>query len=255
MLILISPSKTIDFKGKALTDNYSQPVFVKESEILVNELKKKSARQLANMMKVNPKISQLNFERFQEWSLPFDNFNAQEVIFMFKGEVYNGLKAESLSKDDLVHAQNVLRILSGLYGILKPFDLIKPYRLEMGVKWRTRKWKSLYHFWGSKISEYVENEITNSDTRILVNLASKEYFDAIDLKSIKCRVITPTFKDFHNGTYKFMTVYGKKARGLMARFIIQKQIAEPEEMKLFDEEGYYYNENLSNGDNWVFTRG
>ena len=255
MLILISPSKTIDFKGKALTDNYSQPVFVKESEILVNELKKKSARQLANMMKVNPKISQLNFERFQEWSLPFDDLNAQEVIFMFKGEVYNGLKAESLSKDDLVHAQNVLRILSGLYGILKPFDLIKPYRLEMGVKWRTRKWKNLYHFWGSKLTEYVENEITNSDTRILVNLASKEYFDAIDLKSIKCRVITPTFKDFHNGTYKFMTVYGKKARGLMARFIIQKQIAEPEEMKLFDEEGYYYNENLSNGDNWVFTRG
>ena len=174
---------------------------------------------------------------------------------MFKGEVYNGLQAETFSGAELNYSQKVLRILSGLYGILRPLDLIQPYRLEMGVKWNTRKWKSLSKFWDQKITDNVKGEIEHTENPLLVNLASREYFDVINTSRLQCRMITPIFKEYHNGAYLFMTAYGKKARGLMARYIIQKQITNPDEMKLFDEDGYYFNDNLSEGDNWVFTRG
>ena len=255
MLILISPAKTLDFKGKAITKDYTLPQFLPESEELVKLLKKKSARQIAQMMKINPKLAQLNYERFQEWHLPFSDKNAQESLLMFKGEVYNGLQAETFSGAELNYSQKVLRILSGLYGILRPLDLIQPYRLEMGVKWNTRKWKSLSKFWDQKITDNVKGEIEHTENPLLVNLASREYFDVINTSRLQCRMITPIFKEYHNGAYVFMTAYGKKARGLMARYIIQKQITNPDEMKLFDEDGYYFNDNLSEGDNWVFTRG
>jgi cytoplasmic iron level regulating protein YaaA (DUF328/UPF0246 family) len=255
MFILISPSKTLDFSGTAKTDFHTLPDFMAESETLVEELKKKSLKSLASLMNINPKLAQLNYERYQEWYVPFSSSNAQEALLTFTGEVYNGLKAESLSRDDLLFAQEKLRILSGLYGFLKPLDLIQPYRLEMGTRWKTRKWKNLYQFWGDKLTLALNNQMQDQKDNVLVNLASNEYFEAINIDKLSCRIITPVFKDYHNGTYKFMTVYGKKARGMMARFIIQKQLDDPETMKLFDDEGYYFNDHLSDGDHWVFTRG
>ncbi len=255
MLILLSPSKTLDFHGKAATSHFTLPDFLPESETLVEGLRKKSVKQLASMMKINPKLAQLNFERYQEWHVPFSPKNAQESLFMFKGEVYNGLKADSLSEDDLLFAQKKLRILSGLYGLLKPLDLIQPYRLEMGTKWKTRSWKTLYDFWGDKITENILRQLGEEKDNLLVNLASNEYFEAVKPEKLSCRIITPTFKDYHNGSYKFMTAYGKKARGMMARFIIRKRISKAENLKLFEEDGYYYNDQLSEGDHWVFTRG
>ncbi|MCB2220022.1 MAG: peroxide stress protein YaaA [Bacteroidetes bacterium] len=255
MFILISPSKTLDFGGTAKTDFYTLPDFLAESETLVGELKRKSVKSLASMMNINPKLTQLNYERYQEWYVPFGSANAQEAVLTFKGEVYNGLKAESLSEKDLHFAQKKLRILSGLYGLLKPMDLIQPYRLEMGIKWKTRKWKNLYEFWGDQLTDALNKQMQDQHDKVLVNLSSNEYFEAIDAEKLSCRIITPVFKDFHNGVYKFMTAYGKKARGMMARYIIQQQIDEPDALKLFDDEGYYFNDTLSKGDNWVFTRG
>ncbi len=252
MLTILSPAKTLNLDKQELVLEYTLPVFIEESERLAIELKKYSVKKLSALMKINSKLAQLNFERYQEWNPHFNTDNAKQAILSFRGDVYNGLGAETFSQDDLEFAQQNLAILSGLYGLLKPLDLMQPYRLEMGTPFKTRKWKNLYDFWDDKITILV-NEMLDSD--VLINLASNEYYKVINEKLLDGTIITPTFKENRNGTYKFVHIFGKKARGLMTRFIIQNKITNPNEIKLFDLEGYYYNDRLSTELDWVFTRG
>lgn len=252
MIILLSPAKSIDVDRKVNSDDKTTPVFIAEAQGLVNKLKSFSPKKLAGMMSLSPQLADLNAERFQNWKVNGINQNECTVaIAAFTGEVYRGLDATSLSKKELDIAQKELRILSGLYGLLKPLDIIYPYRLEMGTSWAvTPTKKNLYAFWGKKIAEQLNED--NSD--VIVNLASNEYFKAVDKKTIKGRIITPVFKEFSNGQYKVVMVYAKKARGLMARYIIQNNIKDPELIKGFNTEGYQFDSNLSKGDEWVFTR-
>lgn len=252
MLTILSPAKTLNLDKQELVSEYTLPVFIKDSERLVTVLKKYSVKKLSELMKINSKLAQLNYERYQEWNPHFNTENAKQALLSFKGDVFTGIGAETFSKEDFNFAQQNLAILSGLYGLLKPLDLMQAYRLEMGTPLKTRKWKNLYDFWGDKISILV-NEMLEGD--VLINLASNEYYKAINKDLLKGSIITPTFKENRNGTYKFVHIFGKKARGLMTRFIIQNKITDPNEIKLFDLEGYYYNDRLSTEFEWVFTRG
>ena len=255
MLILLSPAKTLDFDVPDLQNPSTLPEFLDEAQFLVDNLKKYNPSELQQLMRINPKLADLNAKRYMDWHLPFTEGNAKPALLVFKGEVYTGLKAEELNADDLHFSQNHLRILSGLYGVLRPLDLIQPYRLEMGTKLKTLKGKDLYQFWGNKITESINRALKETGQNIIVNLASNEYFNSIDKAKLDADIITPTFKDFSNGQYKFLTVYGKRARGMMTRFIIRNRIVEADSLKLFDEDGYYYNDKMSIGKNLVFTRG
>jgi cytoplasmic iron level regulating protein YaaA (DUF328/UPF0246 family) len=255
MLIIISPAKTLDTEKQSITEKYSQPQFQEDAKILIGELQKMSPNRLSKLMKISPKLADLNWTRFQEWELPFTPENAKQAILCFKGDVYNGLDVSSLHPDDIDFTQEHLRILSGLYGLLRPLDLIQAYRLEMGIPLKSGKRKNLYEFWGDRITDTINKTLDKGNMKYLVNLASKEYYKAMDPKKINAQIITPIFKEYKNGQYKFMSVFGKKARGLMTRFIIQNKLTDPEQMKLFDLGGYYYNENLSMDTEWVFTRG
>jgi hypothetical protein len=255
MLILLSPSKTLDFDIPAKAIHPTQPEFLDEAQLLVDKLKKYSPAKLQDLMRINPKLADLNAKRYMDWHQPFTEENARQALLVFKGEVFTGLNAEDLSKEDFEFSQYHLRMLSGLYGVLRPLDLIQPYRLEIGTKLNTRKGKDLYQFWGNKITNSINAALKESGQNVIINLASNEYFNSIDKKKLDAEVYTPTFKDYKNGTYKFLTVYGKRARGMMARFIIKNKITDVEQIKLFDEDGYYYNDNLSEGRNWIFTRG
>ena len=252
MLTILSPAKTLNLDAQELVSEYTIPIFIDDSERLAMELKKYSVKRLAELMKINSKLAQLNYERYQSWGQPFIPSNAKQAILTFKGEVYNGLGANTFSLEDFDFAQQNLIMLSGLYGVLKSLDLMQPYRLEMGTQLKTRKWKNLYDFWGDKITEAI-NQMLDND--VMINLASNEYFKAINQDLLIGKIITPVFKENRNGTYKFVHIFGKKARGLMARFIIRNKITDPEQIKLFDLEGYYYNDRLSKQDEWVFTRG
>ena len=255
MLIIVSPSKTLDFTFTPKTQYFTQPQFIKETEQLVKVLEKFSPSDLQTLMNINFKLSDLNVKRFFDWHLPFTPENAKPAVLAFKGEVYNGLKANEFEEADLLYAQDNLLILSGLYGALRPLDLIMPYRLEMGTKLTTRKGSDLYAFWGDKITKNVNQAIEENQHKYLINLASAEYSGVLDTTKIKCRIVTPFFKDFSNGEYRFLTVYGKKARGTMARFIIKNRLEDVESLKLFDEDGYNFNHLMSTENNWVFTRG
>ncbi|MFP4471928.1 MAG: YaaA family protein, partial [Bacteroidales bacterium] len=178
-----------------------------------------------------------------------------QALLVFKGEVFNGLKADSLTEDDLLYAQDHLRILSGFYGVLRPLDLMQPYRLEIGTNLKNKRGKNLYEFWGDKITKAIGEALDASGSRVLINLASNEYFKSIDTKKLDAEIITPAFKDSKDGTYKFITLYGKNARGMMTRFILKNRPEDAESLKLFDEDGYFYNEQLSKENKWVFTRG
>lgn len=229
------------------------PIFLKESEGLVKKLSKFSSGKIGKMMHLSKDLSDLNHDRYQTWEAVTEmNDKSAMAAAAFNGEVYRGLDAPSFTEKELDVAQERIRILSGLYGILKPMDVIYPYRLEMGTKWAVTPAKTnLYKFWGTKIAD-VLNEETNGEE--IINLASNEYFKAVDKKALKSRVITPTFKDFKNGEYKTIMVFAKKARGSMARYIVKNNITSSEEVKNFDVDGYRFDENLSEGDNWVFTR-
>lgn len=252
MLTVLSPAKTLDFESKAKTKKYSEPDFLDEAEYLVKKLRKKSSRQLQNLMDISPDLADLNHERFQRWNRPFSLENAKQSIFAFTGDVYQGFEVDRLDSKDLDFAQNHIRILSGLYGILKPLDLMQPYRLEMGTSLKvTDKKDSLYKFWSDLIAKKINQD--NNDG-ILINLASQEYFKAVDKKALKARVITPEFRDYKNGKYKVIAFFAKKARGAMARFIVQNRIDKPEELQAFDEMDYVFNPDLSSGDSPVFTR-
>jgi uncharacterized protein len=255
MLIVISPAKNVDFKPQNILKEYTLPQFTEKSEILVNELRKFSASDLAELFTVNRKIADLNFERYVKWHLPFTPENAKQAILAFNGEVYNGLKAKTLPISDLKYAQNHLRMLSGLYGVLRPFDLIQPYRLEMGIKLPTPNKKDLYQFWADTITSTINLALKDSGgEQILVNLASNEYVSSINRKKLEGKVLSIEFKEEKHDHYKTIVVYTKKARGMMSRFIIQNRIENAEDIKGFDNEGYMFNPRLSKEWNWVFTR-
>jgi hypothetical protein len=256
MIVLLSPAKSIDSSKIDRKEPMTQPPFLEESALLANAMKKYSPGKLSKLMKINADLAQLNAQRYQEWSIPFTESNSKAALFSFRGDVFLGLDASSLNEEAVQFAQEHLRILSGLYGILRPLDLMQPYRLEMGLPLKFRRKKNLYHFWGDKLAKFVDEEAElQANPPVIVNLASEEYFSAVGPHLKKSTVIKPIFKENKNGAYRFVHVFGKKARGLMTRFILENKITEPEQMKLFDSEGYYYNDRLSEGNEWVFTRG
>lgn len=255
MLIVISPAKTLDYATPPVTDAATQPAFLDQSEALIRVLRNYSALEIAELMKLSIKLAELNFERYQGWERPFTPDNAKQAALAMKGEVYTGLDAESFSAADFDFAQRRLRILSGLYGVLRPLDLMFPYRLEMGTKLKTDAGDNLYQFWGDRITEELNRLLAEQPKPVLVNLASAEYFKAVRPKALNAEIVTPQFKDRKGDVYKMIGFYAKKARGLMSRFAIQNRIEDPEALKTFDLEGYRYNPGLSKGADWVFTRG
>ena len=250
MHILISPAKTLSMDSTNVVANYSLPPFQKQSKELISHLKKLKATDIQNLMTVSSKIAELNAERFDSWTLPFDLSNAKQAIFAFKGDVYTGLDADTLSTAEIEFAQNKVSILSGLYGLLKPLDLMQAYRLEMGTKLATKKGKNLYEFW----TTHITNELNTREQDLIINLASNEYFKAIDNKILKANVITPVFKDEKNGVLKVISFFVKKARGMMVRFIVQNHMSDVNELKSFNSGGYAFSEALSTDKEWVFTR-
>ena len=254
MKIVISPAKTLDFETAPVTEQFSQPDWLDDSQQLIDELKHLSQADIATLMKLSDKLAALNMARFGSWSTPFTRDNAKQALLAFKGDVYTGLDAEAFSEQDFTFAQQHLRILSGLYGLLKPLDLIQPYRLEMGTKFANQRGKDLYQFWGNKLTEALNQEFAEQPEPVLINLASNEYFKAVKAKELQARIITPVFKDWKNGQYKMISFYAKKARGLMSAYIIKNQLTEPEQLKEFDLDGYYFSEEQSKGDQWCFLR-
>jgi len=255
MLIVISPSKIVDFKPQSIVKEFTTPAFLDKSEILIEALRKLSPKQIQELMLVNASIAELNFKRYGEWHQPFTPENAKQAILAFKGEVYNGLKAWTFRNQDFPYAQNHLRILSGLYGLVRPLDLIQPYRLEMGIKLKSSVAENIYRFWGDSITLSLNKQLKTTKKPLLVNLASAEYFKVIDTKLLVSPVLNIEFLDTKNDKYQPIVVYIKKARGMMARYIIQNQLTDANDLKGFDEEGYIYNPRLSGETNWVFTRG
>ncbi len=254
MLIVVSPAKTLDYESPLPTSDYSCPELLEHSEQLIQRLRDLSVLDLAELMHISKKIAELNFERNHAWHLPFTPENARQAMFAFKGDVYTGLDAYSLDADGVAFAQDHLRMLSGLYGVLRPLDLMQPYRLEMGTRLTTARGKNLYEFWGNIITDKLNEQLPASGSDVLVNLASNEYFKAVQPKRFAGRIVTPQFKEYKNGQYKILGVYAKRARGLMSRFIIDNRIDDPLDLQAFDREGYAFNPAMSDGDNWVFTR-
>ncbi len=254
MHIIISPAKALDYDTPAPKVNTSETRLTIETQVLAKILKGYSPEQLESLMKISSKLSQLNYHRFQLWDYPFDAAQTKEALWAFNGEVFNGIQAKTFSEKDNVFAQDHLRILSGFYGLLRPMDAILPYRLEMGTKLENSQGKNLYEFWGDKITSLLKQDMNELGSEVLINLASNEYFKSINKKTLGKRIISPIFKDAKNGQYKVISIYAKKARGLMTRFIIQNQITNPEDLIGFDAEGYYYHEGLSKKDQPVFVR-
>lgn len=254
MITIISPSKTQDFTSNGQPIKYSQPQFLDQSERLVKELRKKKTPGIRRLMDVSEKIAELNYERYQQFKTPFSPEDAKQALFAFKGDVYTSIDTLNYQEKELEFAQNHLRILSGLYGVLRPLDLIQPYRLEMKIKLKNPRGKDLYTFWGSRLSEALNKDFDYQKKRILINLASNEYFKALDKKKLKADIITPVFKEYKNGKYSIIAIFAKKARGMMTDFIIKNKFEEAEELKTFNQEGYEYSEQLSKDNEWVFIR-
>ena len=253
MLMVISPAKTLDYDSPLATEQYSQPDFLDDACELVDQLKTLEPHQISNLMSISDKLGQLNAERFQQWKTPFTPDNARQAILAFKGDVYTGLNAENFSEQEFEFAQKHLRMLSGLYGVLKPLDLMQPYRLEMGTRFENTRGKDLYAFWGDRITEEL-NRLLAADDGVLVNLASNEYFKSVRKKELNGRLVTPQFKDWKNGQYKMISFYAKKARGLMCRYAIENGITQADDLKGFNLEGYYFCEEQSDQNNWLFLR-
>ena len=252
MLVVISPAKKLDENcDKNLVTNFTIPFYLEDSKKIIKSLRKYSTDKLSKLMNISEKISLLNYERYIKWSLPFTKKNAHPALLLFQGDVYKGISVSDFKKEDFIYAQKSLRILSGLYGILKPLDLIQPYRLEMGTQIKIGKHNDLYDFWGDEITKAI-NEDKNSD--YLINLASVEYFKSINKEKLNAKLINIIFKEKRNGSYKIIGINAKKARGLMSRYIIKNKISNPMKLKKFKEENYSYNKNLSSDSDWVFTR-
>lgn len=255
MLLVISPAKTLDYKTPPSTTHYSLPAYLDRSQLLIERARKYSAHDLVELMEVSMAIAELNVARFATWHTPFTPQNAKQALLAFKGEVYNGLCAETLDEPALRFAQQHLRILSGLYGLLRPLDLMQPYRLEMGRPIDTALGRNLYEFWGTLLTEGLNAQLKAIHSAFLINLASGEYFKAVKPKLLNGTVITPEFKEKKNGDYKMVGVYAKKARGLMSRFVIDNRTTDPQALQQFEVDGYAFNGKLSTDTTWVFTRG
>ena len=254
MLIVISPAKKLAMDTPAPTSSYTQPVLLEHAQVLIDELLQKDSFDIAELMKLSIKLADLNVSRYQVWHTPFSPDNAKQALWAFRGDVYQGMDADSFSHDDIDFAQAHLRILSGLYGLLRPLDLMQAYRLEMGTKLNNVRGKDLYAFWGNIITEQLNQALQAQGDDILINLASQEYFKSINIKHFKGNIITPVFKEHKNGQYKVIGIYAKRARGLMSRYIIQKQLSTPDELRNFDMDGYRWNAELSDAKQLVFTR-
>lgn len=250
MIVLLSPAKTLDY-SEVPYDTHSKPRLLKESASLVEELQKKSSKDLQDLMKVSVKIADLNVERFHSFKTPFNTKNAKPSILAFKGDVYTGFKADEMTAEDLAFAQDHIRILSGLYGLLRPMDLMQAYRLEMGTKLKNQHGKNLYEFWGDKITELINKD---GKKEPVINLASKEYFHSVKTDQLKGDLYHVNFKEKRNNAYKIIAFNAKKARGMMSRYIVQNRITDPEGMKGFVEDGYFFNADLSSEKDWIFTR-
>lgn len=253
MVLVISPSKTQDFDCRHHAD-YTVPKQLHHSEKLINTLRLFSKNDLAILMKISDKLANLNWQRYRDFKTPFDLTNAKQALLVFKGDVYNGIDSDHYSDEDFSFAQKHLRILSGLYGVLKPMDLIQPYRLEMGTKLATKSGKDLYEFWGRTISDALNKDLEEQKMPLLINLASNEYFKVIQSRFLRAEVLTLSFKENKNGQYKVIGLYAKKARGLMADFVIKNKITNKEDLQKFDRDGYSFRPSLSNDKEWIFCR-
>ena len=259
MLILISPAKTLDFNTPAPIKRFSQPDFLDDTEKLVQQLKQLSPLEISTLMKISDKLAELNSDRFKAWQADYDDTNAKQALLAFQGDVYQGMVVDSYKPEDFDFAQEHLRILSGLYGVLRPLDLIQPYRLEMGTKIAHAKLQdlsvnTLYEFWSDKLTQAINKQLDNLDRKIIINLASKEYFKAVKPKLLEGEIITPVFKDWKKDKYKIISIYAKKARGMMTSYIIKNRLNNIKDLQNFQEAGYEYNPELSNQANPTFTR-
>ncbi len=254
MLIIISPAKTLDYGSPLATKRYTTPDFLDEAEQLVEELRQLTPPEIESLMKISDRLADLTFGRYLNWHTPFSPDNARQSILTFNGAVFTGLAAENFSTQDFTFAQKHLRILSGLYGVLRPLDLMQPYRLEMGTKFANKKGNNLYEFWGEKITDALNAQLKSLKSNTLLNLASNEYYKAVKPKSLQAEVITPEFKEWKNGKYKTITFFTKKARGLMSAWLIQNQITSDDDIVYFDMDGYSYHPAISEPNKPVFTR-
>ena len=254
MFFVLSPAKNLNEKDPSPVSSFTLPDLLPEAEILMQELRQLAPQQIAELMHVSDKIALLNAERNTAWHTPFTPENAKQAVFMFNGDVYEGIAADTLKSEQINYLQQHVRLLSGLYGVLRPLDLMQPYRLEMGTAFANTRGKNLYEFWGDKITDLLNQTLEQADSDVLINLASQEYFKSVNTKKLNARLITPIFKDEKNGKYKIISFYAKRARGLMVRYAAEHGITEPEMLKNFDYEGYSFNEAASNEAEWVFMR-
>lgn len=254
MLMVISPAKTLDYDTPPATPRHTLPEHLDQAQLLIDQLREYSPAQVAELMHLSDKLAALNVARFGSWNADFTPDNAKQALLAFKGDVYTGLNADDFSEHDFDFAQQHLRMLSGLYGVLRPLDLMQPYRLEMGTKLATARGKDLYAFWGERISQWLNEALAAQGDAVLLNLASNEYFGAVKRKALEARVIDVDFKDLKNGQYKIISFYAKKARGLMARYVIKQRISDPALLLQFDYDGYRYSEAHSSTDRLVFLR-
>ncbi len=254
MLIVVSPAKTLDYETPPKTKVSTLPDYLDNSQELITRLRHLSSPDISELMHVSKKIADLNFGRYKSWNKKFTEKNSKQSVLAFKGDVYTGLNADTFNSKDFNFAQKHLRVISGLYGLLRPLDLMQAYRLEMGTKLDTKRGKNLYEFWGPTITEGLNTQLKKIKSDYLINLASNEYFKAVKPKELDAEIITPAFKEYKNGEYKMIGIFAKKARGMLSRYIIQNQLTNPEDIKLFNEEGYKFNKKLSKGNTWVFSR-
>ncbi|CAL2092829.1 peroxide stress protein YaaA [Tenacibaculum sp. 190524A05c] len=252
MKIIISPAKSLDFESKPNVTEFTEPRFLEQSQKLNKKLKTLSRKKLSELMKISNDLASLNYDRNQSWELPFTSDNAKQAVYSFTGEVFRGIDVNTIEENKVSVLQDKLRILSGLYGLLKPLDLIQPYRLEMGTRLKVGRKDNLYQFWGDTLANSLNEEL--KDDELLINLASSEYFKALPKKVLKVPMITPVFKDFKNGQYKTIMTFAKKARGLMVRYIIENDVENLEDLKSFDVDGYRFTEEMSTEHDLVFTR-
>ena len=254
MLAILSPAKTLDYQTPLTVKKSTQPDFNAESSELVSTLRKFAPGQIGSLMKISDSLAELNHRRYAEWQADANEDNARAAIFAFKGDVYQGLDAQSFGARDLNFAQKHLRVLSGLHGLLRPLDLIQPYRLEMGTRLTTRRGSNLYQFWGDKVTDNINKALAQQTSKVLVNLASNEYYKVVQPALIMGQILNINFKELRDGKYRFVSFSAKKARGLMARYMVDNRITQPNQLRQFDVENYAFNDALSSEDEWIFTR-
>ncbi len=254
MLAIISPAKTLDYNSPVPTRKHTEPGFLDDSRELIETLRQFAPPDVADLMGISSKLAELNVDRYAAWQPPFTRRNARQAILAFKGDVYLGLDAYGYTERDFTWAQKHVRILSGLHGLLKPLDLIQPYRLEMGTQLETGRGSDLYEFWGSKVTDALNEAIAEQKQPLLINLASNEYFNVLDAGRIDARIVTPSFLDLKNGRYKFLSFFAKRARGLMTSYIVQSRVSTLKALRAFDGDGYRFSKERSRKDEWVFLR-